>query len=66
MDHIKWEYKVIEIRPDDAESKTLGHIHSCIVRILNIHGEKGWEVCGCSLQKYILKRPIDDSFAFEG
>lgn len=51
----KWEYKVIDIVPD---GRTLDKIHDIISRILNIHGKDGWELCGCSLQKYILKRLI--------
>jgi hypothetical protein len=66
MEIQKWEYKVIEIQPADAESKTLGHIHDYIVKILDTHGKNGWEVCGCSLQKYILKRPYTDTFMIEG
>ena len=65
MEIQKWEYKVIEIRPDE-KNNTLSQIHDAITRTLNVHGDRGWEVCGCSLQKYILKRPYTDSFVIEG
>lgn len=58
-EHIKWEYKVIRICHDE-NANTLGKTHDCISLILNIHGEKGWEVCGCSLQEYVLKRPLKE------